>query len=98
MRLMVFAILQLLRKLLKASTDTHMKFLWRTYYKYKLGDQYAATVARAASLNRTTAEMTIGPMYSFFDMKGNRIRGWDNHTVKVKKVDSNPLMEKYAQR
>lgn len=75
-----------------------MKFLWRTYYKYKLGEQYAATVARATSLNRTTAEMTIGPMHSFFDMKGNRIRGWDNRTVKVKKVDSNPLMEKYARQ
>jgi len=75
-----------------------MKFLWRTYYKYKLGDQYAATVAKAVSLNRTTSEMTIGPMHSFFDVKGNRIRGFDNRTVKVKKVDSNPLMEKYARQ
>lgn len=75
-----------------------MKFLWRTYYKYKLGSQYDAVVAKAASLNRTTSEMTIGPMYSFFDMQGNRIRGFDNRTVKVKKVDSNPLMAKYGHK
>jgi hypothetical protein len=73
-----------------------MKFLWRTYYKYKLGDQYDATVARAASLDRATAEMTIGRMHTFYDVQGNRIRGFDNRKVTVKKVDTHPLMAKYG--
>jgi len=73
-----------------------MKFLWRTYYKYKLGDQYDSVIAKAASLNRTTADMTIGRMHTFYDVQGNRIRGFEGGTVKVKKVDSNPLMEKYG--
>jgi hypothetical protein len=73
-----------------------MKFLWRTYYKYKLGDQYDSVIAKAASLNRTTAEMTIGRMHTFYDMQGERIRGFDNRKVKTKKVNIHPLMEKYG--
>lgn len=73
-----------------------MKFLWGIYYKYKLGVQYNSTVARAASLNRMMAEMTIGRMHTFYDIQGNRIRGFDNRKVTAKKVDSHPLLEKYG--
>lgn len=73
-----------------------MKFLWRTYYKYKLGDQYNFVIAKAAAFDRAIAEMTIGRMHTFYDMQGNRIRGYDNRKVRVKKVDSHPLMEKYG--
>lgn len=93
---MAFAILQLLRKLLKALTDTHMKFIWKAYYKYRLGDSYESVLANSRSLNRAVNEMTIGRMHTFYDMQGNRIRGFDNRKVKTKKSDVHPLMEKYG--
>lgn len=90
------AISQLLRKLLKATTEAHMKFIWKAYYKYRLGDSYESAVSNSRALNRAVNEMTIGRMHTFYDMQGERIRGFDNRKVKTKKVNIHPLMEKYG--
>jgi len=83
--------------LLKATaTDTSMKFIWKAYYKYRLGDSYESVVANSRALNRAVNEMTIGRMHTFYDMQGERIRGFDNRKVKTKKVNIHPLMEKYG--
>jgi hypothetical protein len=73
-----------------------MKFLWKTYYKFRLGQRYTETVDNATSLNRSISDMTAGRMNTFYDMQGNRIKGWVNGSVRIKKESNNPLIEKYG--
>jgi hypothetical protein len=85
--------------MITALSDKLISAGWKTYYKFKLKDEYASKVKSASKLLTYMSEQNnsgigIGRNY---DIQGNQIRGWhrrSHHRPPTK--SSHPLIDKYC--
>jgi hypothetical protein len=67
---------------------------WKTFYRFKLGDDYTDALKSAKLTSLSTKQASKGDLSTFYNMKGERIRGW-HRPVHAKKCSASDPMAKY---
>jgi len=70
-----------------------MKTLWRLYYKFTMKN-YDSRIEDAKNLFTNLKESTKGSINHFYDMNGDKIRGYSNIVIRSRRVE-HPLIAKY---
>lgn len=69
--------------------------IWKTYYKFKLGENYSKTLNKANSLVNSIAGSTEGRISHFYNDRGDKIRGWGGKRYTFTK-EQHPLVTRYG--
>jgi hypothetical protein len=70
-----------------------MKALWKLWYKLTLKD-FEDRIEMAQNLFQNVKESTKGSINHFYNMDGEKIRGYSNLTIRTRHTE-HPLITKY---
>ena len=69
--------------------------IWKIHYRLFLGKDYQTRMEKASNLLSNVIDTTNGRVSHFYDIKGERIRGYHKH-IKFNGVAQHPLITKYS--
>jgi len=83
-------------KLFNPTINLIKSTFWKIHYRLFLGKDYQSRMEKAANIFSNVVDTTNGRISHFYDIKGERIRGWHKRIKFDDDVLQHPLIKKYS--
>ena len=83
-------------KIFKPTINLIKSTFWKIHYRLFLGEDYQSRMEKATNIFSNVVDTTNGRISHFYDIKGERIRGWHKRIKFDDNVLQHPLIKKYS--